>query len=284
MAIIVMFFSSLAMGKDSLTKKDILNLKSLIQKKYEFSASKKEAFIMLGGSWYKKVSRKDFFLGKKLADKEKPVNEEKLLKQISQLYKKSYTIFLRKAGRYYYFEDHKFKYMNQIGEFEKSKKTIRTEKKETESPEVHQCMLCEIRIAGNQVNIEGDSQVTGEVSWVPYYQINQKKGVALSFGFSSYSVENQDLEQVLSYGFKLQSFYRYLWKNLFVEAGGGIHYFAEFNDTDFMFSGNVGYIFKRKHWIFSKDVQFKNIYLGLSRVNWDLDILIAYAGVGISFY
>jgi hypothetical protein len=279
----LLFCSTPSFGKDQskrvLPAKRLQEIKKLLKKRYEFAASKKNTFIFLGGSWSRKVSRKRFFLSKIIKYK-KVINQEKVLEQIAKYYRKGYKIFFRKNRKYYYVEKYRFVLMEQIVEPKKEEFILIKNKKEEAA--IHQCTFCQLRLAGNNVSMDGDSQLSAEISWVPYFAYNEKSGIALSFGFSSYSVEDENLEQILSYGYKGQILWRHIFKNIYFEIGGGGHYFAEFEDFSTMFTIGSGYMFSQRHWILSRGINFNHVFFNMSKIQWERDITTYQVGVGIS--
>jgi hypothetical protein len=279
----LLFCSFSSFGKNesrkALPAKRLHEIKKLIKKNYEFSASKQNSFIFLGGSWQNKISRKSFFLSKIIKYK-KEINQKKLLTQIAKFYRNGYKIFFRKHRKFYYVEKNRFVYMRPVVA-SKPKEVVVKKDKEKEIVSIYQCAFCQIRLAGNNITMDGDSQLSGEVSWVPYFEYREKSGIALSFGVSSYSVEDENLEQVLSYGYKAQVLWRHLFENIYYEVGGGLHYFAEFEDYSSMLTVGTGYMFSKRHWILSRDINFNHVFFNMSKIHWELDITMYQVGVGI---
>lgn len=289
---ILFFFCSLhyAHSKE-LSKEKLLKIKGLIKLEYRFAAVKKNNLMALGGAWSEKGSYENFFKDNSF-DFERDIDQKKLLEQIKTLYSDGHQIFFRKNLKFYKIKNGKFVSMRQIGNVnkrklsknEKKKKKLEKENEiQDELIEMGQCLFCQFRFSLNYVNIEGDTQYSGEVDWLPYFKLGDNYGMGLSIGATTYSVENDNLEQILSYGFKFQGFGRYLYKNYFFEAGLGQHYFAEYGETSFMYTLGTGYTFQRKHWFINEKIHLGHIFVNMSQVNWRLDITEFQFGLGLSF-
>lgn len=280
----LLFCTVSSFGKDQskhdLPTKRLQKIKRLIKKSYEFAASKDDSLIFLGGSWENKISRKSFFLSKIIKYK-KEIHQNKLLTQIAKYYRNGYTIFFRRHRKFYYVEKDRFVFMRPVKTEIKEEVIVKKDKTKEFSP-IYQCTFCQLRFAGNSISMDGDSQLSGEASWVPYIAYSEKSGIALSFGLSSYSVEDENLKQVLSYGYKAQVLWRHIFENIYFETGGGMHYFAEFEDFSTMYTVGTGYMFSQRHWILSQDINFNHIFFNMSKIQWELDITVYQFGVGIS--
>lgn len=269
----------------TLTNKRISQINSLIKKGYCFVSSKDEKFELLNSKSRKQVSTDEFLSNKKF-ECINEISRKKILALIIYRYKQDFKILFRKKVKVYHIKDGRFaKFdINRIDK-EKSRKLEKITKKEQQDflLDITQCSFCQFKLSANFVKVSDKSQYSGEVSWVPYYKINQKSGLAFSFGAASYSIENKDLKEEVSYAIKYQVLYRYYFDSTFIEAGGGQHDFIYYTDSSSIVTAGIGHIFDKRYWFLSKAVGLNGIFFHVSKINWRIDITEFKFGIGINF-
>ncbi len=258
-----------------------------IQKKVEkmsrkgwtfYAYQSKQIYVLTGKYRYTKVSFDEFYMPRLFQRYSKEYRPSQVGKDVVYFYQKGFTIVLRRNGRFFRMKDGK---INEFDPLEESIFDINKEKAQTFKRA--QCALCSFKLSFNTVSVGGNLQYNAEFAWLPYFSLTDYTGIRLSVGLSPYTVENDDLEEVVDPGFKGQILFRQYLYNLFFEIGGGVHYFMQSGDTSPMVTTGLGYTFIEPHWIFSEKIHMSNIFFHISTIDWDETINEAKFGVGLTF-
>lgn len=291
-AIILSSLSVNIFAAKELTKRKELEIKLLIQKEYCVASFSEGQIKVLNGKKIENVTSYNFFQGKYYqCDDNTDINE--VHERVIDRYEDDELIIFKKNKKLYTFKNAEFKKFTVSDRMMIDKEERNRSKRQNVKEalfEIQQCAFCQFRLSSNYISIEsresyleGSTQYSSELSWAPYYSFSRYNGLTLTIGASSYLIENDDLEEEISYALKYQMLYRVYVGNFFAEAGGGVHDFISYDGASLMYTANIGYVFQRRFWFLTERVGFKNIFFSASKINWDLDILEYKMGVGINF-
>jgi len=280
-------FCSLSHG-EVLSEQRLKEFSVLTTKKYLFYVSKDEKnFILLGGSWSRKISSNEFYY-KSQVDEYKKVEHKKLIDQIKRASKKEYKVYLKKGKKFYSISKGDFvriyppELLQIFAKKEKPKQKVKQKSIKEKLRDASQCRYCQIKISGNYVSIDGATQFSPEIGWLPYFKYSERFGLAASLSGSTYLTEDSNLQETISLGLRAQFFGRYYFDRIFLEAGGGFHYFMDYKDISPALAIGGGYLFKRHYWFLTEKVVFSGLYFHASQVSWDKDIIEYKFGIAIS--
>lgn len=257
----------------------------LMSKGYEFYGHKKDKILYFTheGS-YISIGYKEFLQGGHFTSSLENLNKAKKLDTVLFFQSDNYRIILRKGERFYTWQEDGFA---RIYPEKNPKNYGHVPKKEAVAKELlfaAQCPYCHIQLSYNKVAVKRDTQYSAELSWAPYFPLNENLGARLSLGASTYYIEDDSLDEVYSLGLKTQGLLRYTFWHAFLEAGLGHHYFVEWNQHSLMKTAGMGYIFQRPHWVFTEKILFNNVFVHYSDIDWELaDIQEIKFGIGFSF-
>lgn len=243
-----------------------------------YAYESKQIYVLTGKYRYTKVSFDEFYMPRLFQRYSKEYKPSQVGKDVVYFYKKGFTIVLRRNGRFFRMKD------GRINEFDPLAETIFDINKErAETFKRAQCKYCSFKLSFNTVTVGGNLQYNAEFAWLPYFSLTDYTGLRFSIGLSPYTVENDDLEEVVDPGFKTQLLFRQYIYNLFIEVGGGLHYFTQSGDASPMATTGVGYTFIDPHWVFTEDIRMSNIFFHISTIDWEQTINEAKFGIGLTF-
>jgi hypothetical protein len=240
-----------------------------------FSEHKGESYF-LGGTWKKKFPAKGFS-GREVEILLSNVKKEEVYDQLMQLKKEGHDLFVRKGKKTVTLHRASRKITYRMDKLPSAKKTARKVMRKTI------CPLCQIKLAGNYVSVDGANQINPEVSWVPFYMFNDNFGLSFPMSWSIYSTENDQLEEEFSSVLKAQALLRYYIRRVYIEVGGGVNHFLSFSDTSSVMTFGIGNVFKEKRWIISDELSFTGLHFYHSRVQWTREIAEFKLGINFSF-
>lgn len=258
-----------------------------VQKKVERMAKKgwtfyayegKQIYLLNGKYRYTKVSFDEFYMPRLFSRYSKEYRPSQVGKDVVYFYQKDFFIVMRRNGKFFRLKD------GVIQQFDPLKEEIfdfNLDRAETYKRA--QCKFCSVKLSFNSVTVGEAQQYNTEFAWLPYFSLTDTTGIRVSLGLSPYTVENDDLEEVVDAGIKSQVLFRQYFWNFFLEAGGGFLYFTQAADISAMGTIGLGYTFIDKHWIFTENLQFSNIFFHGSTISWDETINEAKIGIGLTF-
>ena len=243
-----------------------------------YAYESKQIYLLTGKYRYTKVSFDEFYMPRLFQKYNKRYKPAQVGKDVVYFYQKGFTIVLRRNGRFFRMKDGK------IDEFDPLTETIfDINKEKVETFKRAQCALCSFKVSFNTVTVGENLQYNAEFAWLPYWSLTDYTGIRFSIGLSPYTVENDDLEEVVDPGLKSQVLFRQYIYNFFLELGGGAHYFTNSADISPMATTGIGYTFIEPHWVFTEKINMSNIFFHISTIDWDKTINEAKFGVGITF-
>ncbi|MEX1099981.1 MAG: hypothetical protein WEB87_06120 [Bacteriovoracaceae bacterium] len=264
----------------------------LMEKGYEFYGHKRDKILYFTheGS-YISISYEEFLKGRHFTSSLENLNKKKKLKTVLFFQSDNYRIILRKGERFYALktdwkqdQETQFKRIYPKKDPKRYGVVPREEFVAKELMRAAQCPYCHILLSYNQITVDQTGQYSAELSWAPYFALNPSLGVRLSLGASTYFIEDERLNEVYSLGIKSQALLRHTLWNAFVEAGGGHHYFVEYNQHSLIKTAGMGYVFQTPHWVFTRKVLFNNIYIHYSNIDWTIEEIEEIKfGIGFSF-
>lgn len=265
--------------KNKILKKVQKKVERMAKKGWTFYAYESKQIYLLNGKYrYTKVSFDEFYMPRLFSRYSKEYKPAQVGRDVIYFFQKGFYIVLRKNGQFFRMKGAK------ITKFDPLKEDIfdiNIERAETYTRA--QCRFCSFKLSFNTVTVGESQQFNAEFAWLPYFSLTDTTGIRLSFGLSPYTVENDDLEEVVDPGLKSQVLFRQYVFNFFLEAGVGVHYFTQSADTSAMATGGLGYTFVERHWIFDEQIQLSNIFFHVSTIAWEETINEAKFGVGITF-
>lgn len=255
-------------------------IKKLVEKDYVFYAFKKTTIYYLNGNKRdQKVTFEEFLKPRNFTKNPTPHSPPKIARDMFFYNKKGFEIILRKKRKFYSFQNGK------LIKFDPLSKTMnfRTKKQKKVTIEKTHCKYCTYKFSGNYITLDNVAQFNAEIAWLPYLRLTDTTGLRLSLGASPYTTENDELEEIISIGIKGQVLLRQYIMNIFVELGGGTHYFTEYQDFSSTATTGIGYTFSKKRWLVKNQVSYNSIFFHVSTVNWKQRINEAKFGIGFSF-
>lgn len=284
-------FSAVSKAND---KRQLLKMKMLkkyakVQKKvesmvkkgwtfYAYEGDKSQIYLLNGKYRYTKVSFDEFYMPRLFQPYSKEYKPKQVGIDVIYFYKKNFNIILRKNGNFFKMKEGKITKFDPLDEdaFE-----IPTYK--VENYLKSQCPYCSFKVSFNRVAVGDQTQFNGEVSWLPYYSLTDYTGLRFSLGLSPYTVENDDLEEVIDLGLKAQVLFRqYIW-NIFLEFGGGTLYFTDSARFSPMGTVGIGHTLISPWWIFTDTLTFNNVFIHFSSISWEEQINEVKLGIGFAF-
>jgi hypothetical protein len=255
-------------------------IEDLTKKNYDFFAYKqKDIHYLTGKNRFKKVSFHELINPKSFQKKEYVIDTEGIAQDILYFSKEKYRILIRKNKNFFELKKGQFIKFDPVA----MRETFNLKPRLRETYKKVQCKYCTFKLSVNFVTIEDVAQVNSEFAWLPYLKLTESTGFRFSVGASPYFIENKDLETVQSFAIKTQVLLRQYFNLLFVEIGGGTHYFFEYKDFSTIATTGIGYTFKEKRWLYKRGISFNSIFFHASTVSWIQKINEAKLGIGFSF-
>jgi len=285
--ILTLFYLILSMNVMAYDKKEVLKKYIKVQKKVEkmvkkgwtFYAYENSQIYLLNGKYrYTKVSFEEFYMPRLFQRYAKEYKPQQVGLDVIYFYTNNFNIILRRNGKFFKMKDG---LITKFNPFSEPRFNINIE--QVESYKKAQCRFCSFKLSFNQVSVDQITQYNAEVAWLPYYSLTDYTGLRFSIGFSPYTVENDDLEEVVDLGVKAQVLFRQYIYNVFLEAGGGTLYFTDSAQFSPMATVGVGYTFLNHHWFLSEKFTLSGLFFHISTINWDKPINEAKFGFGLSF-
>ena len=241
----------------------------MIKKDYLFFDVDGEKFKLLDGTTSQEttheISQDEFYQESK---DEVRQNTEPLtiFEQISQAYNTGHKIYFKKDQKFYKLEKNEFIRIYQPRPLASEEDENKRKKKFLLT--LNQSRYTQLRISGNLISVGGNSQYGPEFSWVPYFKFSNTSGIAAPLALSTYATEDNNLQKTTSLGIKAQFIGRHYISRLFLEGGGGIHYFKDYEDASIMLTLGSGYVFKNPYWIFSEKIFLSGLSFHASQIFW----------------
>jgi hypothetical protein len=255
-------------------------VKDLTEKNYDFFAYKQEKIHYLTGkNRFKKISFFELVNPKSFQEKKYEIDTKGIAQDILYFSKEKYRILIRKNKKFYELKSGEFKKFDPVA----MKASFNLEPKITETFKKVQCKYCTFKLSVNLIRVDDIAQINSEIAWLPYYKLTETTGLRFSIGVSPYFLENNDLETVQSFAIKSQVLLRQYFNLIFVEIGGGTHYFFDYQDFSTMATTGIGYTFKEKRWLFKESISFNSFFFHASTVSWVKIINEVKLGIGFSF-
>lgn len=255
-------------------------ISKLVDKGYTFYAFKKDTIYYLNGKRrYQKISFPELYQLKNFSTDPDPHHSPGIARDMVYYHKQGFKIILRKNKNFYSFKNGKISKYDPI----KNRENFNVKKIKSRVVEKTHCKYCTFKLSGNLITIDDVVQYNGEFAWLPYLRLTDTTGFRLSLGASPYTIENDDLDEVISIGLKAQVLLRQYFWHLFFEIGGGTHYFVEYGDFSSTATTGVGYTFANRMWFLDDNISLNSIFFHASTVNWDQRINEAKVGIGFSF-
>jgi hypothetical protein len=245
---------------------------------YAYEPDSSQIYLLNGKYRYTKVSFDEFYMPRLFQPYSKEYKPKQVGIDVIYFYKNGFNIILRKDGSFFKMKE------GQITKFDPLEEDvfeIPTEK--VENYIKSQCAYCSFKLSFNRVSVGDQTQFNGEVSWLPYYKLTDYTGLRFSLGMSPYTVENDNLDEVIDLGIKGQVLFRqYIWM-VFFELGGGTLYFTDSARFSPMGTFGIGHTLVKPWWIFTDTLTFNNVFVHFSHINWDEQINEVKFGVGFAF-
>lgn len=280
-------FSKEKLDKTTKITPSLKSLHFLIKNDYRVYGKKQKAFYWLGGKWLKKVPEEHMY-GHHLENAQFKINKKELLKMVYSVYLKGHKIYFSKKGHVYQIRNDKVTQIYPLRDLDtiwwKNQKEIkRKEILFKNKVDLIHCAYCQFQLSGNFVTLDAKNpQISPELNWLPYFRISSNWAIGLPIGFSTYLIENSELDSSFDLGFKIQALPRFYIGKTFIEGGIGLQKFSTYTDINSVTTIGLGRIFENDLWIINEKIAFNFLYLHLSNIEWKKTVREVKLGVGIS--